>query len=469
MVRGRKVDQSLFEVLLPDADKLWPEALRRIDALLDNEALVELVAQALRARWPESRRRGRPGTPAEVVLRMLVLKHLGRWSYDELEQEVRANLVYRALARVGLDAVPDAKTILKIARVLGPEVIQALHARVVELAIEAGVVKGRKLRIDTTVTETHVHYPTDSSLLADGVRVLTRTLKRVEAILGAGRRRVRDRLRSVGRRCLEIAQLSRRPASRAALAQGYRRLLAVVRPVVRDAETGLRRIAWRKRTGLVRVPRTLVRLETTLRETLPLVRRVIEQTRLRVFGGDTHVPGKVLSLFEPHTEAIRKGKVVKPTEFGKLVTIQEAEHQIISHYAVHATRPADQTLWVPALEAHERCFGRMPDLAAGDRGFWSVDNEETASARGVRRVVLPRAGARSAARRAHERQRWFRRGLRWRVGCEGRISVLKRRHGLNRCLYRGGDGVERWVGLGVIASNLLTIAAPRRRRAARAP
>jgi IS5 family transposase len=199
-------------------------------------------------------------------------------------------------------------------------------------------------------------------------------------------------------------------------------------------------------------------LQETLAATLPLMRRVIDQTRRRVFGGDTHVAEKVLSIFEPHTEAIRKGKIAKPTEFGKLITVQEAEHQIVTAYAVHDHRPADVTLWTPALELHEQTFGRPPDLAAADRGFTSTANEEAARQRGVRHVVLPWCGRCAPERRAIERQRWFRRGQRWRVGCEGRISVLKRRFRLRRCLYHGHDGVQRWVGLGVIANNLVAIA-----------
>ena len=135
MVRRRQRQRSLWEVVLPDADKLWPADLRRIDALLEDEAMLEPVVTALEGRWAQSRRRGRPGTPAEIVLRMLLLKHLYRWSYDELEREVRANLVFRAFARIGAEAVPDAKTILKIAQGLGPGVIADVHARVVQLAV----------------------------------------------------------------------------------------------------------------------------------------------------------------------------------------------------------------------------------------------------------------------------------------------------------------------------------------------
>jgi IS5 family transposase len=458
MVRRRNRERSLFEVLLPDGHKLWPDWLRRIDTLLEDEAVIEAVAQALEARWPQSRRRGRPGTPAEIVLRMLVLKHLFDWSYDDLEREVRANLVYRAFTRIDADEVPDAKTILKIAQVLGPEAIQQLHQRVVDVAKRAGVTHGRRFRVDTTVVETNVHYPTDSSLLQDGVRVLTRTLQRASAALGDPRGRVRSRLRSVGRRALVISRQARSPETRDALVRSYRQLMATTRAVVRDATTMVRRISQRLRTAPRSVATTLIHTRQRLQHMQPLVTRILDQTRARLLGGDTHVPDKILSVFEPHTEAIRKGKIAKPTEFGKLVTIQESEHQIITAYEVHDRRPPDMTLWTPALDRHIAIFDRPPDLAAGDRGFASAANEAAAISRGVRRVILPRAGRKTSARRAHERQRWFRRGQRWRVGCEGRISVLKRRHGLRRSRYRGAEGTARWVGLGVIANNLVSTA-----------
>lgn len=458
MVQRRKRDRSLFEVLLPDGHKLWPDWLRKIDALLEDEAVIEVVATALEARWPQSRRRGRPGTPAEVVIRMLILKHLFDWSYDDLEREVRANLVYRMFTRIDAGEVPDAKTILKIARALGPDVIEQLHRQVVDVAKRAGVTHGRRFRIDTTVVETNVHYPTDSSLLQDGVKVLTRTMHRASAALGDRRGRIRDRRRSVGRRVLIIGRQARSPETRAALVRSYRRLMATTRAAVRDAATMVRRISHRIRNASAAVASTLTQARRQLQQMQPLIARVLAQTRARLLGGDTHVANKVLSLFEPHTEAIRKGKIAKPTEFGKLVTIQESEHQIVTAYEVHTTRPADMTLWTPALDRHIAIFGRAPDLAAADRGFASAKNEDAALARGIRRVILPRPGRTTPARRAHERQRWFRRGQRWRVGCEGRISVLKRRHGLRRCRYHGADGTARWVGFGVIADNLVNTA-----------
>jgi len=294
--------------------------------------------------------------------------------------------------------------------------------------------------------------------LQDGVRVLTRTMQRASAALGDTTRKVRNRLRSVGRRVLVIGRQARSPETRDALVRSYRRLMATTRAVVRDAETMVRRIAQRVRHASPRVATTLRQARGRLQAMQPLVTRILHQTRARLLGGDIHVPDKVLSVFEPHTEAIRKGKIAKPTEFGKLVTIQESEHQIITAYEVHDRRPPDTTLWTPALDRHIAIFNRPPDLAAGDRGFASAKNEDAAISRGVRRVILPRPGWKTPARRAHERQRWFRRGQRWRVGCEGRISVIKRRHGLRRCRYRGANGTARWVGLGVIANNLVSAA-----------
>ncbi len=466
MVQRRQRERSLFEVLLPDGHKLWPDWLRKIDTLLEDDAVIEVVAQALERRWPQSRRRGRLGTPAEVVIRLLILKHLFDWSYDDMEREVRANLVYRMFTRIDAGDVPDAKTILKIARALGPDVIEQLHRQVIEVAKRAGVTHGRRFRIDTTVVETNVHYPTDSTLLQDGVRVLTRTMQRASTALGDSPGRIRNRLRSVTRTVLTIAYQARSAKTRVAFVQSYRKLMATSRAVVRDATTMIHRLGQRIRTAGATTQPILQRAQEQLQQMRPLVHRVLAQTRARVLGGDTHVPDKVLSVFEPHTETIRKGKIAKPNEFGKLVTIQESEHQIITAYEVHPRRPADVTLWTAALDRHQTIFGRAPDLAAGDRGFSSATNERAATDRGVRRVVLPRRGPKSPARRVYERQRWFRRGQRWRVGCEGRISVLKRRHGLDRCRYHGEDGMHRWVGLGVIANNLVSTATFSKARAA---
>jgi len=166
------------------------------------------------------------------------------------------------------------------------------------------------------------------------------------------------------------------------------------------------------------------------------------------------VAEKLVSIFEPTTEIIRKGKASKPTEFGKLVKIQESENQIITDYAVYEKRPSDSELVIPALDAHEKKLGCTPRLVAADAAFYSAKNEAAAHARGVKRVCIPNRSTKSAERKREQKKRWFKQGQKWRTGCEGRISVLKRRHGLRRCIYRGDGGMKRWVGLGVVADNL---------------
>jgi IS5 family transposase len=462
MIRRTYLQRNLIEVLLPDGDKLWDDTLREIDAVLDDEEVVDLVDAALRGRRPQSATRGRLGTPVVVVLRMLVLKHLYDWSFAECEREVRGSLVYRAFCRIDCERVPDAKTLIRLAALLGPEALKGIVTRLVHIARERRVARGHRLRVDTTVVETNIHYPTDSSLLADGVRVLTRTVQRIRAEVGDAGLKVRDRTRSLARRVFEIAQRGRKAPARASVAvraqakarmtELYREVMAITRATVREAATVSDAIAEAVDFGVQA-------LRDQLRETTDLVRRVLAQTRARVLEGDTHYPGKVLSLFEPETEAIRKGKAAKPTEFGKVVKIQEAEAGLITDYTVCPTRVPDQALWIPALTTHQELFDRPPHVAVADSGFASAANERAAGELGVDKIALPRTRGRPAPKtKPPPRPRWFRRALRWRTGCEGRISVLKRCHGLRRCRYRGPRGMERWVGLGVIANNLRVLA-----------
>jgi IS5 family transposase len=181
-----------------------------------------------------------------------------------------------------------------------------------------------------------------------------------------------------------------------------------------------------------------------LDEMLPRVQQVIRQTKARIFHGDSRSEGKIVSLFEPSAEVIRKGKASKPTEFGKLLKLQEAENQIVIDYEVFAQRPSDMDLLIPAIELHQAKLGRAPRLVAADAGFYSPKNEAAAKAKGVKRVCIPNRYSKSTARKREQKKRWFRNGQRRRTGCEGRISVSKRRHGLNRCRYRGDDGMQRW-------------------------
>ena len=456
MIRTHHQQPTLWTGFLQEEVKDWWEPwMRQADQLLNDDQLIDQVFAAQGRRWKKSRTRGRLQTPSEVVLRLLVLKHIRNWSYQTLEREVRANLVYRSFAPIGAEKVPDAKTLGRLGQALGPEVVAGLHRRVVELAVEKKVVQGRKMRVDTTVVETNIHYPTDSSLLGDGARVLTRLMQRIGEAAGGLKTKVRDRMRSVRKKVVGLAIAARRTGQAGEEQRKglYKGLLRLSRQIVNQASRVAKEVGALPRKTQTKVQGLLKQLEVMQERT----RQVIRQTKARIFDGNTKHPDKLVSMFEPHTEIIRKGKASKPTEFGKMVKVQEAENQIVTHYQVFDERPADSDLLVDAVKTHQEVLGRTPDLVAADAGFYSQANEKALEEHGVQRISIPNKNTKSEARRTLQKQRWFKNGQRWRTGCEGRISVLKRRHGLGRCLYRGQEGMLRWVGLGVIADNLINI------------
>ena len=282
--RKQQAQQTLWEgIVLEDVKALWEPWMVEADKLLEDEELIERVYHAQGERYQNSSTRGRSQTPAELVLRLLLLKHIRNWSYDILEREVRANVAYRDFTRIGLGKVPDAKTLARIGQAISGEVVAELHRRLVELAQEKGAIKGRKMRVDTTVVETNIHYPTDSSLLGDGARVLTRTMKRIEKQAGKLKRPVRNRTRSVNKRVIAIALSARHkgPEGEQRRNKHYRELLRLSRQILNDAKrviTEVEQMNGKRKTGLQP-------LTTALTEMAGRVRHVIRQTRARVFQG----------------------------------------------------------------------------------------------------------------------------------------------------------------------------------------
>ena len=461
MIEMRRAQLSFGDGLIAgEVSDLREGWMSHADRVLADEQIVGAVYEALARRHPRSRSRGRPGAPAEVVLRLLILKHVRNWSYHVLEREVRANLVYREFTRVGGGKTPDAKTMGRWGLAVDPDTIRQIHDRMVQIAQQQGVTQGRRMRVDTTVVETNIHHPTDSTLLGDGVRVLIRTMHKITAITGVVGTKLRDRSRSVKLRLLDISRIARAKGqlNHERLKKGYRRLLNSTSRVVGQA----RRFSHEIATGVKRATGILKRqalhgLRQELETMMPLVRQVMRQTRERIFRGNTRAEDKLFSVFEPSTEIIRKGKAGKPNEFGKMVKLQEAENQIVIDYEVYDRRPSDTDLLIPAIEIHQAKLGRTPRLVAADAGFYSARNEAAAKASGVKRVCIPNRSTKSVARKREQKKRWFRNGQKWRTGCEGRISVAKRRHGLDRCHYKGSTGMKRWVGLGVVADNLMSI------------
>jgi IS5 family transposase len=301
--------------------------------------------------------------------------------------------------------------------------------------------------------------------LGDGIRVLSRGLQRIAAECKSGALEVVNHGRAVKHRLREISRAAKSPteASRQRLRDGYHKLLALTRKVVRQATKVFGR--WEK--GKLRVIGSLLQVEgqaSQLRHFLPLVQKVIAQTKERVWEGNVHVAGKVLSLFEPHTQVIRKGKAHKPNEFGRLVRIDEVENGIVSGYEVLEGNPDDTNSWLPALKHHQASFGEAPEMATADRGFFSAKNEREAEALGVQKVALPARGRLPKSRAKRQKERWFKPALRWRAGCEATISHLKNPFSMRRASYKGERGFKRYVGWCVITKNLFSIARWQERR-----
>jgi IS5 family transposase len=413
--------------------------------------------------------RGRHSTPVEVILRLFIVKRLYQWSYAETEHFVGDSLVLRQFCRIYFHAVPDDTTMIRWAKLIGPDTLQQINDRVVELAKRFKVTRGRKLRVDSTVVETNIHYPTDSALVGDGVRVISRLLHKAKTVLGTGtalgKSVFRSRTRSVRRIAQQLHRVARRKGEEATeeLKQAYAKLL--------DIAQASRRQAARVRDGLhAQGSKQAKRICEQLDHFLPLVDQAIEQAARRVLHGE-NVPAKekLLSLHEPHTQVIRRHKAGKPTEFGRKLWLGEVEGGIISEFRLLEDGGGLDHPELPAsLAAHQQRFGRPPKLLAGDRGVFSPENEDRAQKLKIKHIILPATGRVSKERQAQESQGWFRRGLRFRAGIEGRIRVLKRDFGLARCVDHGEDGMERWVGWGIVTANLAKIAETQAVRQAKA-
>jgi len=444
MLRERYPVDKLFDEIAVHFPAMDP-ILAKIDRYLDDEELYQLIQSDLSKRRPKTLETGRKSTPVEVALRLLVVKRLYQYSYAETERYVSDSLVLRQFCRVYLNRVPDDSTLIRLANLIQTETLKKFNARITALALKSKVTKGKKLRTDGTVVETNIHAPSDSRQLADSVRVLARTIGKARKVLQIAKDGVTDAVvdftvaaRRTARKIGEILR-KRTDEAKEAGKQQYQELLAMTEKTLQQAAQIQEQLG--QQTG-----KAAQRLKRTLETFIPLAEKVVDQTKRRVLK-DEQVPAqdKVLSIFEPHTAIICRGKESHPVEYGHKVWLNEVDGGIVSHFHILDGNPSDEKQWEPSLKAHVDSFGHPPEQASADRGLFSAPNEKFAKDLGVQHVVLPKRGYKSKQRREHESQDWF---------VEGRISVLKRAHGLGRCLNHGLPGFVRWIGWGVIAGNL---------------
>ena len=436
---------SFWESVLPPELFQMNEELTRVDKLLDDKRFFAPFRQRFGTTM------GRPTTAVATYLRMMYLKHRYQMGYEVLVKEVSDSLAWRRFCHLSLgDRVPDSTTLIKLTHKYGANTVRALNDALVLKLKEGKVIRGKKLRIDTTVVESDIHHPTDTGLLNDGIRVITRVVSKLKkAVPGIGSRFVKhtQKAKKVYLGLMKVIK-GRTGEDKVALRNAQKELVKITEEVIaggREVEAELEM--------LLETPPLANRLRGQLDKWIETAEKVVRQTQ-EVIKGNRHLPRRLVSLFDVGARPIKRGKARTDTEFGRKVLLGETDHGIITTYDVLKENPSDTALLKNAVRGHRRLFRKRLKAVAGDRGFYSQSNEDWLKDSGVKQVSIPKRGKVREERRRYQKQFWFKRLQRFRAGIEARISLLKRKFGLKRSRMRGTPGVNIWVGQGIFAHNL---------------
>ena len=467
---------SLWESVLPAELLRLPEELAGVDAMLDDPVFFAPFVPFFDPRI------GRPSTPMETYLRLMFLKFRYGLGYESLCREVCDSITWRRFCRIGLaGSVPHPTTLMKLTSRCGPAAVDGLNEALLAKAADAKLLRTTRLRADTTVVPSNVSYPTDSGLLAKAVRRIAVTGRRIQAAGGASRTKVRDRSRAAGKRAHAIgARLrTRSAAGRDDALAAVRRVTGELADLAETAATDAERLLGNAKRALRRdrakaeelsavgardaaAGRRRGRLARAVDDLTGLVaaaRQIAGQTRQRLAGQTPSGATRRVSLHDPDARPIAKGRLGRPVEFGHKAQVVDNVDGVVLDHTVEQGNPADAPQLAPAVERIIERTGRKPRTVTADRGYGEQSVDDALIDLGVRTVVIPRKGKPSAARRAHEHRPAFRRTVKWRTGCEGRISTLKRQYGWDRTRIDTTEGARTWTGHGVLAHNLVKISA----------
>jgi IS5 family transposase len=451
-MRERIVAQrSLFDRAIYLLLSIWKpnKELKAMDKIIAaNPEMVKAVQVDLNG---DLKAHGRRGMSAERVLRSAILKQRKGYSYRSLRDHINESVAYRWFTRFFSDNVPHFTKFHEAMKAISSDTWQKINDILVQYAKDNKVEDGKYLRTDTTVVETNIAYPIDARLLSDSIRVLTRIMEACREILPELIFAFAKRTRRAKKRCYAIV-MAKGPKAQQIRLRHYKDLLKVAHEVLRMAQSC--------HEHLLRSPAREARaLSADLEHYLALARKAIDQCERRLFKGEK-VPAteKIVSIFEEHTDIIKRGKKKSPTEFGHKVLISTGKSGLITQYEIFRGNPGDEGMLGDILLRHTEQYGKAPQRLSGDRRFFSSDNETLAYGSGVKKVCISKPGYRSKARQRTEKERWFKQGLRFRAGIEGIISVLMRSYGFKRCVWKGWESFKSYVGLSVVAFNLQKIA-----------
>ena len=439
MDNSSQQNPSLWETVLPPELFQMNEELTRVDELLNDGRFFA----PFRERFGTSM--GRPTTAVATYLRLMYLKQRYQLSYEVLLKEVSDSLAWRRFCHLDLgDRVPDSTTLIKLTHKYVEDTVRSLNEALVLKLKEGKVIRGRKLRIDITVVESDIHHHTDTGLLHDGIRVITRVVSKLKKVIpGIGGRFVKH-TRKVKKVYLGLMKVMK--------GNTQEELVKITEEVIaggRAVQVELEQVHEK--------PPKVNRLKEQLGEWIELGEKVVRQTR-EVINGNRHLPQRLASLFDVGARPIKRGKSQTETEFGRKVLLGETDHGIITAYDVFEENPADAILLKPVVRGHKRLFRKRLKAVVGDRGFYSQANEDWLKNSRANQASIPKRGKISGERHRYQRQSWFKRLQRFRAGIEARISLLKRKFGLKRSRQRGSPGVNTWVGQGIFAHNLWQVA-----------
>ena len=445
MLKLRDKQLTMWDTILPEAVRALPSELAIINELLDDERFLQPFAQL----HPKGKKSGRPTFAIEKYVRLMVLKHKYNLGYESLVKEVGDSITLRMFCRIAIDEpMPDPSTLIYARKRYGDQLVEDINAALLKQCEEKAILKSRKFRTDTTVVESDIHHPTDATLLQDGVKVVTRMIGNIRKVASHAVQGFEDRTNEIKEKILSIAKVLRRRTKESweEVDKITQSVIEVTESVVNQAQSVIEKL---QHKGKAAVQQS----KTKLAEAVTLTGKLLEQAK-QVVSGNRIITDRIVSFFDPEARPIKKGKLSKGTEFGYKLRIDETESGFVTGYAVYEGNPSDDELLVPAIEAHIKQFGKAPQAVATDRGFSSKKNETAITELGVKRASLPRKGKKGAARTEYEHEKWFKDLQRYRAAGEAKISLLKRKYGLNRSRYRGLAGSKCWVGFGILTHNL---------------
>ncbi len=431
-------DPRLFEL---------SDELKKIDELLRDPQLFTPFKEKF------SKKRGRPTVPVATYIRLMYLKNRYQFGYESLVDEVSDHIKWRKFCQIPLDKkVPDSTTLIKLTQKYGPEMIETINEKLLNQLKVKKILKGKKLRMDSTVVESNIHYPTDAGLLSDSVKKITTIIKEIKEQGVATQTKFRDRTRTVRKTILKLCKNLRKKATskKESIKEQTKKLLTITKDVLKQAKDVSRDTAQAAKEDFFDGIKALF---DDLNKFTNIADRIQGQTEKVLANQGQSIQSRVVSIFDTTARPIKKGKLGIKVEFGHKVVVQDTAQKIITGYQVLEENPSDTGLVDEVIERHTAVFDKPPDEVATDRGFSSAENEAKLKET-IKRVSMPKRGKLNEERKQYQKQHWFRRLQRFRAGGEAKISLLKRKFGLRRSRLRGLRGTEIHVGWAILAHNL---------------